>query len=317
MNPQTAIRELAAHVRSAVLPHMGAWRSRKVTGIASSGDATFSIDDIAEEAVVQFIEQNSLAVAYYSEDRGLISPQGVQKLQGILIIDPIDGTRAAIAGLESCVVSVAWCDAVETPLFSDVHYSAICEIKTGQTLVAERGGKVEIFFAGGTAADVQLSPITEIDQAGISLGTVGAPLELLFQAIGGLVSRTTVRGGFFVLNSSAFELTRLVTGQMSAVLDVRCRLLRDFPNTRNRFIQTGGGRLLSLYGYDVAAAAMIAETAGCVVTDAWGSSLKNWPLMDTSEGNFGSLIAAANPQLHASLLQAVNDEFANFSRFHS
>jgi len=55
-----------------------------------------------------------------------------------------------------------------------------------------------------------------------------------------------VRGGFFILNSSAFELTRLVTGQLAGVVDVRNRLLKDFPQTRELFRTYGGGRLLCL-----------------------------------------------------------------------
>ena len=34
MTPQQTIRALAAHVKAAVVPHLGTWRARKVTGIA-------------------------------------------------------------------------------------------------------------------------------------------------------------------------------------------------------------------------------------------------------------------------------------------
>ena len=75
---------------------------------------------------------------------------------------------------------------------------------------------------------------------------VGAPMDLLFRAVRDLANPTTVKGGFFVLNSSAFELTRLLTGQLSGVVDVRNRLLKDFPQTREQFKEYGGGRLLGL-----------------------------------------------------------------------
>ena len=107
MTPQATIRCLAEHVKTAVFPHLGTWRARKVTGIASSGDATFDIDDIAEAAVEDFLREHALNVAYYSEDRGLVRPFPDQEPEGILVIDPIDGTRGAIAGFEACVVSVA------------------------------------------------------------------------------------------------------------------------------------------------------------------------------------------------------------------
>jgi fructose-1,6-bisphosphatase/inositol monophosphatase family enzyme len=142
---------------------------------------------------------------------------------------------------------------------------------------------------------------------------VGAPMELLFRAIAPMANRTTVRGGCFILNSSAYELTRLVTGQLAGVVDVRNRVLKDYPQTRPRFETFGGGRLLCLYGYDVAAAGLIAQEAGCVLTDAWGRDLSGWNLLDTTESNFGSLVAASNAALHARLLESINAGFAEFT----
>jgi myo-inositol-1(or 4)-monophosphatase len=308
--PQETIRALAAHVKAAVFPHLGTWRARRITGIASSGDATFDIDDIAEGAVEEFIREHNLNVAYYSEDRGLVHPFPDRQPEGILIIDPIDGTRGAVAGFEACVVSVAWTDYTPEPTLSDVRYAAITEIKGNTTFSAVRGGGVQIVDGTGAMVEPFLAPTIEIPNMAWTLEVVGAPMELLFQAVRDLANPTTVRGGFFILNSSAFELTRLVTGQLAGIVDVRNRLLKDFPGTRERFRTYGGGRLLSLYGYDVAGAALIAQEAGCVVTDAWGRDMSGWKLLDTTEPNFGSMLAASNATLHARLVEAVNAGFA-------
>jgi len=316
LNPQETIRALAAHVKASVFPHLGAWRARKVTGVASSGDATFDIDDIAEAAVEEFIREHGLNVAYYSEDRGLVRPYPDREPEGILIIDPIDGTRGAVAGFEACVVSIAWADYTPEPTLADVRYAGIAEIKGNLTFSAERDGGLQIADAAGSAVTPFLMPTTEIADMAWTVEVVGAPLELIFAALRDLANPTTVRGGLFILNSSAYELTRLVTGQLAGVVDVRTRLMREFPQTRKRFRTYGGGRLLSLYGYDVAGAALIAQEAGCIVTDAWGRDLSDWKLLDTSEANFGSLLAASNPALHARLVEAVNTGFAALkSRF--
>jgi myo-inositol-1(or 4)-monophosphatase len=310
VTPQATIRALAEHVKAAVFPHLGTWRARKITGIASSGDATFDIDDIAEAAVEEFLRNHGLNVAYYSEDRGLVRPFPNREPEGILVIDPIDGTRGAIAGFEACVVSVAWADPVPEPAMKDVRYAAITEIKGSLTLSAARGQGVEIVDGSGNAIQPLLSPIAEIPNMGWCQEVVGAPTEYLFEALKDIVNPTTVRGGFFILNSSAFELTRLITGQLAAVIDVRNRLMQDFPRTKPLFIRHGGGRLLCLYGYDVAAAALIVQECGGIVTDAWGHDLSKWKLLDTTEPNFGSLIAASNGTLHAKLVTAVNAGFA-------
>lgn len=311
MTPQETIRGLALHVKAAVLPHLGTWRARRVTGIANSGDATFDIDDIAEGAVEQYIQDNGLNVAYYSEDRGLIRPFPDREPDGILIIDPIDGTRGAVAGFEACVVSVAWADSVPEPKVKDVRYAGITEIKGALTFTAERGGGIEIVDGAGNQVTPFLMPTEEIQNMAWCLELVGSPIDTIFRAIRDVANPTTVRGGFFVLNSSAYELTRLVTGQLSGVVDVRNRLLKDYPETREDFVTYGGGRLLSLYGYDIAAAALIAKEGGCVITDAWGRDLAEWKLLDTTEANFGSMIASSNPTLHALLLETINAGFAN------
>src|SRR5574340_1218777 len=68
MTYATLARELAAHIRGAVRPLIGTTASRDITGTASSGDATFSIDNVAEEAVVRFITDRGLNLAVYTED---------------------------------------------------------------------------------------------------------------------------------------------------------------------------------------------------------------------------------------------------------
>ncbi len=314
LNPQETIRALAAHIKSAVYPHLGTWRARRVTGIASSGDATFDIDDIAEAAIEDFLREHDINVAYYSEDRGLVHPFPGKEPEGILIIDPIDGTRGAIAGFEACVVSVAWTEYKPEPTLGDVLYAAITEIKSSLTFSAERGKGLQIIDGEGKYAAPQLSPNTEINSMAWCMECVGAPMDQLLAAIKDVANPTTVRGGFFILNSSAFELTRLLTGQLSAVVDVRTRLLRDFPETRPQFEKFGGGRLLSLYGYDIAGAALIIKEAGCILTDAWGRDLSNWNLLDTTEHNFGSLISASNAELHSKLLAGINAGFSDYGK---
>lgn len=309
-SPREIMCALAQHVKSAVHPHMGTWRARRVTGIASSGDATFDIDEIAEAAIESFLIDNAINVAYYSEDRGLIHPFPGRAPEGVLIIDPIDGTRGAIAGFEACVVSIAWAKPIDEPTIADVLYGVIVELKGAITLFAERGSGASIIDDAGKSIPLALSPTDTIPAMAWATEVVGAPLENLFQVLAPIANQTTVRGGFFILNSSAFELTRLVTGQLAAVVDLRNRLLREFPELREAFVIHGGGRLLSLYGYDVAAATLIVEEAGGIVTDAWGRSLADWKLLDTTEANFGSLIASSNAELHSQLLRAVDESFS-------
>ena len=79
-----------------------------------------------------------------------------------------------------------------------------------------------------------------------------------------------------------------------------------FPPSRARFLELGFGKPIGLFAYDIAAAALIAQEAGAVVTDAYGHSLDTTRLLDTSEPNLQSILGASNPELHEKLLAALN-----------
>ena len=81
-------------------------------------------------------------VAFYSEDRGLVSPPDAVD---VLIVDPIDGTRPAMAGLESACVAVALAPLGDgAPTMADVQVGCVVEIKSGDWYLAVRGrGRVD------------------------------------------------------------------------------------------------------------------------------------------------------------------------------
>ncbi|MGH2923232.1 MAG: inositol monophosphatase family protein, partial [Solirubrobacterales bacterium] len=92
--------DLAAALRDEVHPHLGAHAARAHAGEATGGDVTFAIDARAEARMESFLADRAPEVAFYSEDRGMVAP-GCDP-DWVLVVDPIDGTRPALAGLESC-----------------------------------------------------------------------------------------------------------------------------------------------------------------------------------------------------------------------
>lgn len=291
---------LTRHIRDAVRPHLGAARSRVVSGVAASGDATFAIDVVAEDAIVSFVEREKLAVAYYSEDKGLV--EFGKSPEAVLVVDPIDGTRPAMAGLETCVVSVALADYAAGATLGDVRHGCIGEIKSDEMFAAERGRGAKWIGEHGAERELRLLPVEDVRLAPISFELVARPFEWLGVALGEIVNAAGFTGGCFVFNSTAFSLTRLVTGQLAGVLDAGNRIFRELPGTRARFRELGSGNAIGLFPYDIAAAALIASEAGATVTDASGRGLDATPLLDTSEGNLNSILAVSNPVLHERLL---------------
>ncbi|HUB03460.1 MAG TPA: inositol monophosphatase family protein, partial [Solirubrobacteraceae bacterium] len=96
--------DLARQLRSAVLPELGSHAGRAVAGDGAGGDVTFAVDEMAEALLEEFVAARAPRMAFYSEDRGLVAPPDAVH---VLVVDPIDGTRPAMAGLESACVAVA------------------------------------------------------------------------------------------------------------------------------------------------------------------------------------------------------------------
>ena len=303
MDIERAVTDMAYAIRRAVRPNIGLHSAKEIIGKTESGDEAFGIDELAEEAIVEFIRKHELPVAYYTEGRGLIQCANPKYL---LIIDPIDGTRPAMVGLEGGVVSIAAAPYSLEACMGDVAFGCVLELKTNRMYTASRDGLVHI-KDNSIDIPVDLRLITELSCMSWSFELAGRPVLPIIQVLSPIIDKSSLAGGVFVISGSAFSLTRMVSGQFDAVVDIGNRILRDYPELHQDFIRAGNGSVIGLFPYDIAAAALIAETAGCKVTDAYGDSLDGVPLLDTSEANIRSCIAASNPVLHEKLLSEVNE----------
>ena len=135
-------------VRERVLPFLGAHSGRSLSGEGAGGDITFAIDSLAEEALDELVPERT---AFYSEDRGLVAPPDAID---VLVVDPIDGTRPAMAGLESACVAVALAPLRDgEPTMADLVCGCVVEIKSGDWFLAEQGKGVRRSAGGVVLSD--------------------------------------------------------------------------------------------------------------------------------------------------------------------
>lgn len=299
--------ELARALRDEVAPHLGDHAGRAHAGAAKGGDVTFGIDERAEAFLQRFLAERAPGVAFYSEDRGLVSPGGGPS-DWVLVVDPIDGTRPAMAGLEAACVSVAAArlggaspepgPAGPGPTMGDVQTGCVMEIKSGRLFVADRGTGLE--------PPPTLSGNTEVSRMFWAYGLRGRPMRVIAEVIGDLIDASSVGGGTFDLGSASFDLTRIATGQLDAYVEPGPRVLDEVPAMRAEFERVGGGAVLNNSPYDLAAAALVVEEAGGVVTDAYGSSLAGRPLLGSGPDYQLSCVAAATPELHEAIVRELD-----------
>ena len=290
------VTDLAEALREQVLPELGAHAGRDHAGAAEGGDVTFAIDEGAEARMEEFLAERAPNVAFYSEDRGMVSPGG--DAEWVLIVDPIDGTRPALAGLESCMVSVAAARLDGEPTMGDVEVGCMVEIKSGQRFLAERGK--------GLDPAPRLSPNNEVGRMFWTYGLRGRPVRALMEVLAELVDASSVGGASFDLGSATYDMTRVVTGQMDAYIEPGPRMVDDVPGMRAEFERVGGGAVLNNSPYDLAAATLCLLEGGAVVTDAYGASLEDRPLLGSDHEFQMSCVAAANQELHAAICAALD-----------
>jgi myo-inositol-1(or 4)-monophosphatase len=294
---RSVVLDLATALREEVAPELGQHAGRKHSGAGAGGDVTFAIDERAEAFMEQFLAERAPEVAFYSEDRGLVTPAGDP--EWVLIVDPIDGTRPAMAGFEAACVSVALAPLGDgDPTIGDVAIGCVVEIKSGQAFVAERGKGLDPAPA--------LSSNTELSRMFWAYGLRGRPVRRIAEVVGELIDASSVGGGTFDLGSATFDMTRVVTGQLDAYVEPGARLIAEIPGMREEFERVGGGVVLNNSPYDVAAAILICEEAGAVVTDAWGGPLGAYPMLGSGAEYQLSCVTAATAELHARIVTEID-----------
>ena len=293
------VRDLALALRDRVVPELGRFAGRAHRGAGAGGDVTFAIDAVAEAELVSFLERRAPRVAFYSEDRGLVASDDATD---VLIVDPIDGTRPAMAGLESACVAVALAPLGDgAPVMGDVTEACVAEIKSGELFVAGAGaGIVESTRPAALSANADLRAMFW------AYGFRGRPVRPTAELLAELIDGSSVGGGTFELGSQAFGMTRIVTGQLDAVIEVGSRMIDDVPGIRAEFARVGGGQILNNSPYDLAAPWLCLREAGGVISDGWGRPLDDRPLLGAGHAFQMSSISAANRELHGQLLTAVD-----------
>jgi myo-inositol-1(or 4)-monophosphatase len=182
----------------------------------------------------------------------------------------------------------------------EVSVGCVVEIPSGTVFLAERGkGLVE-------APPVRLSRNEALGRMFWVYGFRGRPVRLYMEVLGNLIETSSVGGGSFELGSATFDMTRVLTGQLDAYIEPGPRIIEELPESRAEFERVGGGAVLNNTPYDVAASTLCLEEGGAIVTDAAGRSLADRPLLGAGPEHQMSVLASANPRLHALLIEELD-----------
>ena len=103
----------------------------KCIGMGADGTSTSQIDKVAENTVLSFLERNKIDLNVLSEEIGFVD----NGAEDTLVLDPIDGTSNAIAGVPLFTISMA----IGKRSLADVHTAYLRNLVTGDVILAEKG----------------------------------------------------------------------------------------------------------------------------------------------------------------------------------
>ncbi len=296
------VRDLSLALRGHVLPSLGAHAARAHDdgAAAAGGDVTFAIDAEAEAFLEAYLAEHAPGVAFYSEDRGLVEPAAGSPgrcwwwTPSTALVPPSPASSRA---------ACRWPPRRSTasPPWPTSRRPAWWRSRPARSSWPSEGPT-----ASSDSPAVRLSPNERLDRMFWTYGFRGRPARALTEVIAELIDVSSVAGGTFDLGSAAFDMTRVVTGQLDAYVEPGPRMIADVPGMREEFERVGHGAVLNNSPYDLAAAALVLEQAGAVVTDAYGAPLGGRPLLGSGEEFQMSIVASANRTLHTRILREVD-----------
>lgn len=256
--------------QEAVEPHVGREESGKIVKMGADGTPTKFIDLVAENKVVEILEDVGRPVTLISEEIGEFKI-GEGSSEAVFVVDPLDGTRNAIKNIPAFGISIAVADPLGLSkkddgklTISDVEIGFVKNFATNDIYHAQKGG-------GAWLNGNKINPSKKKDVSSSSIGAY------IYRADMSKVDKLcrTVRS-MRILGSVAIELCYVADGTYDAFLDVR-----------------GNLRIV-----DISAAKLIIEEATGVVTDENCKPLKSGlNVVDRT-----SIVASCNKNIHKEII---------------
>ena len=105
---------------------------KTVLGIGAAGDKTYQIDKVAEDIILSHLQESGQQLTVVSEEIGVKEFNGGGKR---VLIDPVDGSRNAVAGIPFFCTSIA---VVDGDTMGDIELGYVINLTNGDEFWAEK-----------------------------------------------------------------------------------------------------------------------------------------------------------------------------------
>ena len=259
--------------QEAVKPLVGLKEAGEVVKMGADGTPTKLIDILAEEKVVEVLEDAGRPITLVSEEIGELKI-GKGPSEAVFVVDPLDGTRNAIKNIPAYGISIAVADPsgilnsvndINELTIEDIELGFVKNFATDDIYNAQKG--MGAFLNGNHICP---SPRTDVEGSSIGAYIYRAEMSKIDKLC------KTVRS-MRILGSVAIELCYVADGTYDAFLDVR-----------------GNLRIV-----DISASKLIIEESKGFVTDENCKPLKSGlNVLDRT-----SIVASCNKNIHREIIE--------------
>lgn len=188
---------------------------------------TKKIDEVAEDCILQFLEENPLCKLLISEEAGKVEFKGKR---GTIFLDPVDGTFNAVAGIPFYALSIAYAEEGETKA------AFVRNLASGETFTAIRGKS-----ALCNNKPIRVSNVLNLDECAMSVyGRKFDPTRVM--QLGQKIRR------WRLLGASALELCYVGCGRIDGFIDLRDTLRVTDAAAGMLICTEAGGKVSDLDG---------------------------------------------------------------------
>lgn len=263
--------KIMEEVDNAITPLVGQKKSGKTVKMGADGTPTKLIDLVAEEKVIEILENTGKPLTLVSEEIGELK-LGDGLPETIFVVDPLDGTFNAVKNIPAYGISLAIGDISnpENPInINTLELGFVKNFASGDIYHAIKNG-------GSTLNGKEISISSQHD---LSSSLIGAYIYRSDTKNVDKLSKMVRR--MRILGSVAIELCYVAEGIYDAFLDVR-----------------GNQRIM-----DIAAAKLIVEEAGGIITDNQNQQLN----AELNVLERTSIIASGNKNIHKELINILGE----------
>ena len=237
------LKQIAINVFDAIHPILGTKKAAEKSQRGAGGDVSMQIDLIAENIVIDMLENENVNLLLISEELGeqyIGNKEKAIKSQNVLIIDPVDGSNNAVRGIPYCSISIAY--AIGKSIMN-IKKAVVLDLVSKDIYWAVKGEGAYL-----NNIEIHVSDLGITDKCFFELNL---PMKNFFKQIDNL--RPIFRRFFRirVLGSSALTLCQLAKGSMEVFINLReTNRLVDVA-AGLLILKEAGGRIFSLDGKEI------------------------------------------------------------------